>query len=160
MYLKGLGQSEFGDQLPAIPTGFDSPSAYGDGANYGYEVPYDADWGDAAVWNESLPAQTYPSPSSQTGPTSNFDWTGLLSTAIKTWGQIETVKTQAQTQQKVAPYQYRYPSTVPPGVTPYPSSPFSPFTTTTGTPGTLFGIPLTYWLIGGAAVVAAVMLKG
>lgn len=166
MYLRGFAQFE--TSLPSLPSGFDS--GYGDGANYGYEVPYDATWGDVpdygtgsepvpgSVWSETPPPQ-YPSPSSTTGPTSTFDWTGLVTTAIKTYGQIETAKTQAETQQKVAPYQYRYPQPVAPG-TAFPSSPFSPFAPTTGVPGAPLGIPLTYWLVGGAAVAAAFMLKG
>lgn len=70
--------------------------------------------GDVWDWNpidNQLPPADVSSPSypaSNTPPTNNADWTGIVSTAISTWGNLETAKLNSQTQIATAPYQYGY----------------------------------------------------
>ena len=46
-----------------------------------------------------------PTAASGQAPTSNTDWTGLASTAIATWGKLQSEQLQSRTQIAVAPYQ-------------------------------------------------------
>jgi len=84
----------------------------------------------------------------------NFDWGGLLNTAVNAWGKIETLEAQkdiamanAAAQRYAAQYpaQYRYPSTS----QPYPGQPgLSPFPGAPGYGGgTLFGMSMTTIMI-------------
>lgn len=120
MYLRGLGQGEYGDYE-------------------GYDPTYDA--------------------ASTTGPGQSYDWTGLFTTAIKSWGSYETAKLQSETQIALAPYQQ------PRVLSPYTTSPrpttqlpgYSPFPGT-GAGGTLFGMSMTTLLILAAAGAGAFFL--
>ena len=96
---------------------------------------------------------------STTGPTQSYDWTGLVSTALKTWGSYETAKLQSETAVQLAPYQQ------PKILSPYTTSPrpttsipgYSPFPGT-GAGGTLFGMSMTTLLILAAAGAGAFFL--
>lgn len=96
---------------------------------------------------EGMPVYS-PPPASDQFPTMNGDWTGVIKTAIQTWGTVSAAESQAKAQIAVAPYQYRYgtyPGYIAPGSAPYGYAP-------SAAPGYFLGISLGTWLIGAATV--------
>ena len=95
--LGGLGQDDF----------FDLESVYN-------EYP---------VYEEPIYA---PAPAPATVPSAGggSDWTGMISTAIRTWGSVEQTQAQAEAQRRLTPYTTRPLPTVQryPGYSPFPGS--------------------------------------
>jgi hypothetical protein len=93
--LGGLGQDDF----------FDLESVYN-------EYP---------VYEEPVYAPV-PAPAPSAGGGS--DWTGMITTAIRTWGSVEQTQAQAEAQRRLTPYTTRPLPTVQryPGYSPFPGS--------------------------------------
>lgn len=92
--------------------------------------------------------ESYPSPQS-----TGFelpDWGGAIETAIKTWGNYETAKVQAEASKAQAAQPPRYPYPYSPASAPYGG--YSPFPSTGAGVGGIL-------LIGAAAVAAYFIIK-
>ncbi len=101
---------------------------------------------ESSGWGLDLPpdyGMTLPVPST-TGPAASYDWTGLLTTAIKTYGTVETAKAQAS-----APV-YGYP-------TPLTARPiYSPFI---GAPSSVGGVLMPLLIVGAIGAGAFFLFK-
>ena len=100
------------------------------------------DWGASGAGSVPVP--------SVDAPTSNVDWTKLVSTALTTWGSFQTAKLQADTAVKTAPY--RIYSTYPGGGYAYPAG--APLVGAAPLSGS------SLLILGALAVAAFIFLKG
>lgn len=85
-----------------------------------YEEPYEPTILEpSSVYPEYVPAPA-PTPSAGGGT----DWTGIIGTAIRTWGSVEQTQAQAEAQRRLTPYTTRPLPTVQryPGYSPFPGS--------------------------------------
>jgi len=103
----------------------------------------------------SGPGWDAPYSPSSAPPTQSTDWSGLFSTAIRTWGDVSIQKEKSETAVALAPYQPRYlPAS---GQTRLPG--LLPFLPSGSGAGTLFGIPLSTLFLLAAAGVAFYMMR-
>jgi hypothetical protein len=106
---------------------------------------YDDSYDISPGWGEPIytPPVSAPVPSAGGGT----DWTGMISTAIKTWGSVEQTQAQADAARRLSPYTTRPLPTVPRYGSQYPWQPgYSPFPGGAG--GSAFlGMTMTTWLI-------------
>ncbi len=111
--------------------GFGQDSSGGD---YGYDYPDVGLPDEATTWPSTAP------------PTSSSDWTGVISQAIRTWGDVTVATEEAHA--KVAAAPYSRPAVYNPAT--------GRVTQTAGASGVL-GLSLNTWILV-AAVVAAILL--
>lgn len=81
------------------------------------------------------------------------DWSNTLSTAIKTWGQVQVAQSQADVAKVAATRQPLYYSATAPGATRL----LNPFTS--GGAASIFGIPAQWILLGAAGFAAFYLLS-
>jgi hypothetical protein len=116
---------------------------------------YDYDYG-SEVYYPPEPVYT-PAPESAPLPKAGggSDWTGMISTAIKTWGSVEQTQAQTEAARRLTPYTTRPLPTVPRYGSQYPYQPgYSPFPGGAG--GSAFmGMSMTTWLVLAALGIGA-----
>lgn len=101
---------------------------------------------DEVGWN---PADPLPAPSS-TPPTDNVNWTGVVSSAITAWGNLETAKLNSKTAIATAPYSSPY---YRPGYTLTPTGQLMPVQ------GSAFAFPMGTLILIAAALAAVYLIS-
>lgn len=104
---------------------------------------------DEVGWNPSDPLYT-PTAGSTAPPTDNVNWTGVVSSAITAWGNLETAKLNSKTQIATAPYNSPY---YRPGYTMTPTGQLMPVQ------GSAFAFPMGTLILIAAALAAVYLIS-